>query len=120
MDKHMKILVADDDPTIEEAISLVLKDEGYTVKKTPENKIVPVAEKEAPALLVLDIYMSGVDGREVCKEVKERKSTRNIPVLLISAGYDIETSARKSGADDFLAKPFDMEQLVSKVNNLLQ
>ena len=59
--------------------------------------------------------MSGEDGREVCWKIKATKKTKTIPVIIISASKDIEKSAIESGADGFLEKPFEMNELLAKV-----
>lgn len=115
MQKAKKIIVADDDPAILDAIRLMLEFEGYDVECYPNgNGLLNMAE-EMPDLLLLDIWMSGTDGRDLCQQLKQQDSTRDIPVIMISASHDIESSARAAGADDFLAKPFDINELLDKI-----
>jgi DNA-binding response OmpR family regulator len=64
--------------------------------------------------------MSGFDGRDICRELKQRKNTRGIPIIMISASRDIERSAYEAGADDFLAKPFEIDDLLGKIRKLLK
>ena len=118
-DKHKKIMVADDDPGIVDAICMMLDFEGYEVSSTVNGATVMDMKQERPDLLVLDIWMSGQDGREICRHLKSHNSTSNIPVLMISASKDIRQSAFDSGADDFLAKPFEMDDLLNKIDVLL-
>jgi CheY-like chemotaxis protein len=115
-----KILVADDDPSILEAIELMLELENYEVETTVDGEVIYKMEKDYPDLLLLDIWMSGQDGREICKYLKKDPHTKNIPIILISASKDIKKSAEESGADDFLAKPFEMDELLGKVDKLLK
>jgi CheY-like chemotaxis protein len=110
-----KILVADDDPAIVESTTLILEEFGYEVDSTVNGATIYKMEKEYPDLLLLDIWMSGQDGREICKYLKKKELTKNIPIIMISASSDIAQSAKESGADDFLAKPFDMDDLLAKV-----
>ena len=70
---------------------------------------------ELPDLLLLDIWMSGEDGRDICKKLKQSELTKNIPVIMVSASKDIKESALAAGADDFLAKPFEMNELLGKI-----
>jgi DNA-binding response OmpR family regulator len=114
-----KIMIADDDPGIVDAIELLLEFEGYQVTSTVDGADVLELKDELPDLLLLDIWMSGEDGREICKKFKQFELTRNIPVIMISASRDIKDSAMAAGADDFLAKPFEMNDLLTKINNLL-
>ncbi|MBA3723583.1 MAG: response regulator transcription factor [Candidatus Levybacteria bacterium] len=113
MNKH--ILVADDDPAIVDAIQMMLELEGYTVDTTVNGETIYKMEKVYPDLLLLDIWMSGQDGREICRYLKKDPLTKKIPIIMISANRDIKASAEKAGADDFIAKPFEMHELLSKV-----
>lgn len=110
-----KVLVADDDPAIVEAIKLILELADYQVETTVDGKVIDKMKDNKPDLLLLDIWMSGVDGRDICKKIKATDDIKGVPVIMISASRDIEKSAKNSGADDFLAKPFEMEDLLSKV-----
>lgn len=110
-----KILVADDDPAIVDSIQLMLELHDYEVSTTVDGETIYKMEKEYPDLLLLDIWMSGQDGREICKYLKNNPLTKHIPIIMISASRDIIRSAKDAGADDFIAKPFQMEELLSKV-----
>lgn len=114
-----KIFIADDDAAIVDATSLMLEVLGYEVGFTLHGSSVQQAMQERPDLLLLDIWLSGVDGRDICKQLKADPKTKDIPVLMISAGRDIKESALASGADDFLAKPFEMRSLVKKIESLI-
>jgi DNA-binding response OmpR family regulator len=115
-----RILIADDDPGIVDAVEMMLNFYGYEVSTTYDGRdTLKLDPDQLPDLFLLDIWMSGVDGRDICRELKGKEQTRNIPVLMISASRDVDASARNAGADDFITKPFDMEQLISKIENLL-
>jgi DNA-binding response OmpR family regulator len=115
---NKKIMIADDDPGIVDAIEMLLEFEGYNVSSTVNGATVLDMKDELPDLLLLDIWMSGEDGRDICKKLKQDKITKNIPVIMISASRDIKESALEAGADDFLAKPFEMNELLGKIKNL--
>jgi DNA-binding response OmpR family regulator len=110
-----KILAADDDPAILEVITLMLEDGGYEVRTTFDRQTEKFAQEYLPDLILLDIWMAGVDGRDICKSLKGKKLTKHIPIIIISANKDTEKIAEESGADDYLAKQFDMKDLLSKV-----
>lgn len=116
---NKKILVADDDPAIVDSLQLVLELADYEVRTTIDGSVISMMNKEKPDLLLLDIWMSGVDGREICRKLKKNKKTRNIPVIMISASRDIRKSTKEAGADDFLEKPFDMDCLLEKLKEHL-
>lgn len=110
-----KILVADDDPAIIESTTLILEEFGYKVDSTVDGETIYKMESEMPDLLILDIWMSGQDGREICKFLKKNPVTKKIPIIMTSASRDIIKSATQAGADDFLAKPYDMQDLLNKI-----
>jgi len=108
-------MIADDDPGIVDAVEMLLEFEGYEVTSTVDGSTVLDMKDELPDLLLLDIWMSGEDGRDICRKLKSINSTKNIPVIMISASRDIKASAMAAGADDFLAKPFEMDELLKKI-----
>lgn len=115
MNKKKKVLVADDDPSILEVIELMLTEEGYEVITAVDGEAIYKMEKDFPDLMLLDIWMSGMDGRDICRHVKGQELTKDIPVIMVSANKDTAQIAQEAGADDFLAKPFEMDDLLAKV-----
>ncbi|RFZ90587.1 DNA-binding response regulator [Mucilaginibacter conchicola] len=118
-EKPKRIMIADDDPAIVDAVEMLLEFEGYQVSSTVDGATVLDMREELPDLLLLDIWMSGDDGRDICRKLKSVPSTKNIPVIMISASKDIEQSARDAGADDFIAKPFEMDALLQKIESFV-
>jgi DNA-binding response OmpR family regulator len=114
-----KILIADDDPAILDAVKLILELEGYETITTVNGGTIYKMEKDFPDLLLLDIWMSGQDGRDICKYLKKEPHTKNIPIIMVSASKDIIDSAREAGADDFIEKPFEMEELLAKIKKFI-
>ena len=114
------ILVADDDVSIVDAISIMLGEIGGHEVVTEHNgdNVQNVAEQAMPDLILLDLWMSGVDGKDVCRKLKSSEKTAQIPVVIFSANRDIRTIAEEAGANDYLAKPFDMSDMLSKVEKL--
>ncbi len=110
-----KILVADDDTAILDVLTLMLEDAGYEVTSTVDGQTVRKVLSELPDLILLDIWMSGTDGRDICKQLKSIKKTKHIPIIMISANKDTRKIAKEAGADDFIAKPFGMKELLAKV-----
>lgn len=114
-----KIMLADDDEGIVDAVETMLYFEGYDVVATTQGERVLLPGNDLPDLFLLDIWMSGQDGTEICKKLKHQTTTKHIPVLMISASRDIKNSAIEAGADDFLAKPFEMRHLLQKIEQLI-
>lgn len=110
-----RILVADDNPAILDALKIMLEEDGYSVQTTEDGAVAQTAAKPLPDLLLLDIGMSGMDGRNICKFLKSAKETTHITVIMVSATKDIELIAKEAGADDFIAKPFQMDHLLGMV-----
>lgn len=115
MNTIKSVLIADDDPAIVEALSLMLEDAGYTLRTLHEGETLETMREDLPGVLLLDIWMSGKDGREICKHLKSQKATQHLPIILVSANNDIKRIANESGADDYLAKPFGMKEVIAKV-----
>lgn len=115
MDK--KILVIDDDESILDAVSMILEEEGYkveTIFKGEETYKKVIAFK--PDAIILDVLLSGKDGREICKNLKTNNGTKAIPIIMISAHPNAEKSIKSCGADAFLAKPFDTHDLLQVIS----
>jgi DNA-binding response OmpR family regulator len=112
-----KILIVDDDSAILEAMQMMLEMEGYDVMVTLNGEELEKYFDKKPDLILLDIWMSGIDGRDICKNLKASSATRHIPVIMISASREVEQSAKESGADDFIAKPFQMNELLSVISS---
>jgi DNA-binding response OmpR family regulator len=111
-----RVMIADDDPGILDALRLMLEFAGYEVSATFNGATLLDMEDNLPDLILLDIWMSGTDGRDVCKALKSKALTKDLPIIMISASTDLENSAKDAGADDFLEKPFDMDELFSKID----
>ena len=117
--KPKTILIADDDMDIVDSMSAILDLSGYEVLHVNDGTSVMQAVKALPDLVLLDIQMPGHDGQMVCKQLKRQASTKDIPVMIISASIDVQRKAEMAGADDYLEKPFDMYELQRKVFTLL-
>jgi DNA-binding response OmpR family regulator len=112
--KH--ILVVDDDPDILEFLQVILEDEGYTVVTSDKGEYLEQLHNGGlPDLILLDMLLSGKDGREIVKYLKREPETAHIPVIMISAHPSAEKEARLAGADDFLPKPFNIDKLLAKI-----
>ena len=117
--KQKTILIADDDRAIVDSITAILDLSGYEVLNVLDGTSVLDAVKASPDLILLDIQMPGHNGQTVCRQLKRQASTKDIPVILVSASLDVRKKAEMAGADDYLEKPFDMDILQQKVFNLL-
>lgn len=111
-----KILIVDDEPDIVLTLATILEDAGYAVISTGNGeRVEQLIEAERPDLILLDMLLSGWDGREIARRVKGRQVTRHIPIIMLSAHPVAMQEASAAGADDFLAKPFELDDLLMKV-----
>ncbi len=119
--KTFKLVVAEDDPAVRNAVQRVLELEGYTVVVTKDG----VAALEAiltssPDAVVMDVMMPFSDGLSVCRELRRRAN--RTPVLLLTARHEIgaRVAGLDAGADDYLVKPFSIDELLARVRALLR
>jgi DNA-binding response OmpR family regulator len=117
-----KILVAEDDQDIRELIVLTLQFNGFDVSPVDNGAAaVELAPREAFDLILMDVRMPKMTGYEACKRLKELESTRDIPVIFLSAkGQEAEIKTGiEAGATDYILKPFAPDQLITKIKQVL-
>jgi DNA-binding response OmpR family regulator len=119
-----RILVLDDDLAILSALRDILEYNGYEVNTFSRgDKIFENIQQYHPDLILLDVMLADLDGREICQRIKENQEKDGgdrIPVILISATHDLADCVTQKGApDDFLAKPFDITTLLDKIEHQL-
>ena len=112
-----RILAGDDDNDILEVLQFILEDSGYEVETLSDGQyLFEKIKAHTPDLILLDIMLGNLDGRELCKNVKASAETHNIPVILVSASHNIADSMNQNGAPNaFIAKPFDMNDLLDTI-----
>lgn len=110
-----KILITDDDEGVQDIFKLIFERAGYEVQVFGEALSILENRFSSPDLFVLDRQLSGQDGLKVCKFLKSQNSTRDIPVIIVSATPGIGKLAREAGADDFIEKPFQIKDLLGVV-----
>lgn len=110
-----KVFVVDDEKSILEALEFILLEEGYDVRTASRGSVLLRLNGDLPDLIVLDVLLSGEDGREIARELKKNNKTKNIPIIMISAHPNAERTIKECGADEFLPKPFDIESFLKIV-----
>jgi CheY-like chemotaxis protein len=116
------ILIVEDEPRNMTLTRDLLKISGYeTIEAVDGKQGVEKAKSAKPNLILMDIMMPGMDGYSACREIKADQSTKNIPVVMLTAvGYDLNKKLAKSmGADGYITKPFSRQQLIDAISPLL-
>ncbi|GAG90070.1 unnamed protein product, partial [marine sediment metagenome] len=120
MDK--KILVIEDDPSALRLIEYTLQQEGYQVLTVPNGlEGLRKARREEPDLIIIDIMLPGIDGFEVCHRLRAEPQTAKLPILILSAkAREMDKATGLTvGADDYMTKPADPLEIISRVESLL-
>jgi DNA-binding response OmpR family regulator len=116
-----RILAVDDDHDILEVLQFILEDSGYKVDTLSDgHHLMDTIRDKHPDLILLDIMLGNMDGRELCKAIKKQATTHNIPIIMISASHNIgNTLNQENGPNDFIAKPFDINVLLRSIKKNL-
>jgi two-component system, OmpR family, response regulator MprA len=118
----MKILVVDDERAVRESLRRALELEGYEIELAADGSeaLYRLEGSEEPDAMILDVLMPGVDGLEVCRRIRGTGS--KLPVLMLTARTEVEdrVAGLDAGADDYVTKPFALEELLARVRALLR
>jgi two-component system response regulator MprA len=118
----MKILVVDDERAVRESLRRALELEGYEIELAGDGNeaLYRLESSDEPDAMILDVLMPGVDGLEVCRRLRDTGS--RLPVLMLTARTEVEdrVAGLDAGADDYVTKPFALEELLARVRALLR
>lgn len=116
-----RVLIADDDRAIRESLARALELEGYVVTTAPDGAAALSAARDAaPDVLVLDVSMPSIDGLTVCRVLRAEGDHRPILILTARTETSDRVSGLDAGADDYLAKPFELDELLARLRALLR
>ena len=116
-----RILIVDDEQDILEFLRVLLEEEGYEVATSDKGEFLEQLHNDRlPHLILVDVLLSGKDGRAIVKHLKSQPETMHIPVIMFSAHPSAYKTALQAGADDFLAKPFAIGELLAKIAHFLK
>lgn len=123
MGQKNRILVVDDDSAIGDMMALVLQTHNYDVIVSDKpDEAENIISTQHVDLVILDMLISGINGTDVCKRIRKHSEEKisGIPILMMSALHDAKEKCKLAGANEFLAKPFDVSMLISKVKQLME
>ena len=112
-----KIFILDDDRDILDSMKMILEFKGYQVHTSAHPENLNSISQRDPDLLLIDLWMSGVDGSDICRQLKDNIRTRHIPVIIISANANIKELSAGCNADGYISKPFEIDELISTVQH---
>jgi two-component system, OmpR family, alkaline phosphatase synthesis response regulator PhoP len=118
-----KILVVEDEPDIRELVRYNLEQEGFRIVEAADaERALAIVRQEKPALLMLDLMLPGMDGLRLCRMLRERSDTADIPIVMLTArAAEIDrVLGLEMGADDYITKPFSPRELVARVRAVLR
>ncbi|TMC22466.1 MAG: response regulator transcription factor [Chloroflexi bacterium] len=118
-----KVLVIDDEENIIEFIRLGLRYEGFQIEAASNGEEgVTAAQRLTPDVIILDVMMPDIDGLEVCRRLRSNPTTRDIPILMLTAKDHVQDriAGLRTGADDYLTKPFDFDEMLERIKAILR
>ena len=119
--KHKKILIADDNENIREALTYLLEDEGYTLSVAKDGaEALRKVREVTPDILFLDIMMPEINGYDVCRTIKNDPDLKKTYVIMLTAKgqADEQERCKEIGADEYVVKPFSPMEILAKINNI--
>lgn len=118
--KEKTILICDDDESIIQVLDLILSNHGFTVISEQNSlNIFSRVERGQPDLILLDLWMPALNGEKIIRKLKSDPATSSLPVILVSASLEAKNIADEAGADGFLAKPFQLQELIGVIESTL-
>lgn len=115
-----RILIVDDDPDIGLMIKTMLEYQGYAATVTDRaDRVQKMVGEGNFDLVIMDMLLSGVNGTDICSELKKDPAAAPYPVIMISAHPNARQVCLDAGADDFISKPFDMSEMLGKIKGFL-
>ncbi|MDE3214693.1 MAG: response regulator [Bacteroidota bacterium] len=113
-----RVLVIDDNSDILWVVSIILKKYDFEVMAVPGGQeALKKVKTFSPDVILLDVFLSGMDGIEVCNKLKRNSLTSEIPIIMFSAHTSFKDVSQFCQADDFISKPFDVHELVEKIQD---
>lgn len=120
MKEDIDVFILEDDPDLCMLMHTMLKYNGFQVHAIQNPALLAnTISNFNPKLLLMDMLLSGSDGRDICRGLRKSEATKDLNIMMISAHPDAKATCLEAGANDFLFKPFDMEEFLAKINQLV-
>jgi DNA-binding response OmpR family regulator len=114
------IFVLEDDHDISAVFDILLKNEGYIIESSSSfSELKGLLKRQLPDLFILDVMLPDANGIDICKDLKQKEITKDIPVIMMSANARSKQMSIQAGADDYIAKPFDIKEVAEKIGQVL-
>jgi len=110
------IYIIDDEESILEALKFMLEYDGYIVKTSTTGQVLFELTGQLPDLIIIDFRLTNEDGREIARKLKSSEKTKYIPIILISSDLEPHKDFKNYGIDDFMAKPFEIDEMLNKID----
>lgn len=114
-----KVLIIENDRDIRHIVEIILEDQGFETLSMAEPKDLSAIIPFAPDVILLDEFINNEPGHRLCRKIKQVPDLASIPVIILSTAHDIELIAAECQANDHIAKPFDIDEVVNKVVRLV-
>lgn len=112
-----RVLIIDDDPDVRTVMNVLMTRQGYEVETAfDRSDALSKLERFQPSVILLDVLLSGTDGRELCREIKYKDEMKSVPVIMVSAHPGAAGNVSNYGADDFISKPINTQMLLDKID----
>jgi len=118
--KYLKVMVCDDHQSILDVVQLMLESSGFEViTELDSTQLISGIKKNNPDVLLLDLWMPVLSGEQILALIRNDEEIKNLPVIVLSASANGDDIAHDAGANSFVAKPFDMDDLILKIKDLV-
>jgi two-component system phosphate regulon response regulator PhoB len=110
-----KVLIIENDQDIRHIVEYILQEQGFMTLSIPEPEALSEIIPFAPDVILLDEFINNLPGHRLCRKIKQVPALSAVPVIILSTANDIELIAKECDANDYITKPFDVEDMVAKV-----
>jgi two-component system phosphate regulon response regulator PhoB len=114
-----KVLIIENDQEIRNIVSFILEDAGFSTMSMPEPETLNKVVQFRPHLILIDEFINSKPGHRFCLQIRQIKKLDHVPVIILSTANDIQLIATECKANDYISKPFEVEDLVSKVTQAI-